>query len=349
MLTAEQLEMRRTGITGTDIGAICGLSELRSPLDVWLEKMGKNAPLDLTPALERGIYLEDGILRWYEARAGALKVKRCGTIQLAGEPRIMATPDGVAMFSDKTVPPDVLRILGENMTLSADIYDVERRGVEVKAPGRFMETGWGEPGTDQVPQGYLAQAVFEMAVLDVERLDFAALLGGELKVYPVFRNRDVERLLIDRALAFWRDHVETGKAPDPTWRERDQEWIKASFPKATRPAISWDSLTPAQQSTVQDFLLHHERAAKLEHDVTELELRVKLIVGDAGGITDLPAGLAATRYTRIDWKENGSGSPAWKKIAESLKAGTAWDAAVTSNTGASSRPFCPRKSKKGDE
>jgi putative phage-type endonuclease len=349
MLTQEQLEMRKKAITGTDIARICGLSEFGSALDVFLEKTNRAEPLDITPAIKRGIHLEQGILNWYAEDTGALRVERCGTIQLAGQPRIMATPDGVAMFGDKSVPPEILRVLGKNLTLSADVYDVERRGVEVKAPGRFMEAGWGEPGTDQVPQAYLCQAVFEMAVLDCERLDFAALLGGELQVYPVKRNRKVEGLLIERALAFWRDHVEADKPPAPTWRERDQEWIQRTFPKATKPALRWDELAPEQRIHVQMYLEAHAEADAAVKRKLERELRVKMIVGEAGGIDGLPKFEGLERYTRIDWRENASGPVAWKQVAEALKSGASWEAALAANQGKAARPFVPRKSKKGDE
>lgn len=330
MLTEAQLAMRRTAITGTDIGAICGLSEHRSALDVFLDKTHDTEPVDLTPALKRGIYLEDGILRWYVEDTGATEVERPGTLVHKHNLRIMATPDAVVLKPSPGMQ-----------------YVSARTGVEVKAPGRFAEYGWGEPGTDQVPQAYLAQAVFEMAVLDVERLDFAALLGGELQVYPVQRNRDVEGKLIERALAFWRDHVETGKPPAPTWRPRDEEWIAKSFPRAVRPALEWTSLTPLQQMEVALYLEAHAEASTSEKRCRELELRVKMLLGDAGGLVGLPGDVAP--YTRIDWRENEGGPVKWKRVAEALRAGKAWDEAVAENAGAAPRPFAPRKSKKGEE
>lgn len=336
MLDEKQLALRRTGITGTDIGAILGLSEFRSPMDVWRDKTGRSTPEDLTPALKRGIYLEDGILRWYEADTGALKVERCGTIQLAGQPRIMATPDALAMFVDSrvTIPEELGR------------YPCERRGVEVKAPGPHAESGWGEPGTDQVPQAYLAQAVFEMAVLDVERLDFAALLGGELRIFPVKRNRRVEGHLIERALAFWHDHVEADKAPPPTWRERDAAWIRESFPKATKPSIPWADLTPEQRLVVEEYLRLYCEASEVEKARAEYELRLKMLVGEAGGVYGLPSGIG---FTRIDWVANATAPVAWKQVAESLRDGKAWDEALAAARGTPARPFVPRKVRKGAE
>lgn len=334
-LTPEQLEMRRKGITGTDIGAICGLSEHRSALDVWLDKTGRAEPVDMTPAMERGMYLERGMLDWYAARTGAVRVEACGTLALAREPRILATPDARAVFMR---PP-------------ANAFDpgVLEVGVEVKCPGPFMEYGWGDAGTDQVPASYLCQGVFEMAVLDVPRVDFAALLGGELRIFPVMRDTVVEGKLIERALAFWRDHVEKDVPPPPTWRERDMTWIQKRFPRSEAPPLQWDALTPEQRAAVHDYLLAHEREAQAGKELAELEARVKLIVAGASGIEGLPLGLARTRYTRIDWRQNQKGATAWKMAAELQRDGKTWGEALAAAGMEPARPFVPRKSKKGDE
>lgn len=322
-LTDAQLALRRTGVTGTDIAAICGLSEFRSPLDVFLDKTGRAEPVLTTAAMKRGIYLEDGILRWYADEAGLeydREISRPSTIVLAGNPRIMATPDALAEKGAKW-------------------------GVEVKAPGIHAESGWGEPGTDQVPQAYLCQGVFEMAVLDVERVDFAALLGGELKVFPVKRNRKVEGHLIERALAFWRDHVEADKAPTPTWRPRDVEWLSNTFPKDTTPALEWHALEATEKAAVQDWLLAHEEAGKAKRMVEEYELRVKLALGESAGIVALPSELGVKR---IDWKANATATPKWKGVAEALRDGKTWEDALAANVGSPVRPLVPRRMKSND-
>lgn len=348
-LTPEQLEMRRKGITGTDIGAICGLSEHRSPLDVWLDKTGRAEPLDVTPAMERGMYLERGMLDWYAARTQAASVESPGTLRMRGQPTIMATPDAVALFGSDIAVTLAGPALAVDPLDVAGLYDVTRVAVEVKCPGPFMEYGWGDAGTDQVPAAYLCQGVFEMAVLDVPRVDFAALLGGELRIFPVKRDTVVEGKLIERALAFWRDHVEKDVPPPPTWRDRDMDWIQKRFPRAEAPPLQWDALTPEQRAAVHDYLLAHEREAQAGKELAELEARVKLIVAGASGIEGLPLGLARTRYTRIDWRQNQKGATAWKMAAELQRDGRTWGEALAAAAMEPARPFVPRKSKKGDE
>ena len=65
-LTPEQLEMRRAGITSTDISAICGLSSYKSAMEVYLEKVGKPIPREDTEAMYWGRSLETPIALRYQ-------------------------------------------------------------------------------------------------------------------------------------------------------------------------------------------------------------------------------------------------------------------------------------------
>lgn len=342
MLSTEQLEMRRKGITGTDIGAILGRSEFKSPLDVWREKTGQAEPLDMTAAMERGNFLEPALREWYSHRSGALFVEEPGTLVLRGEPRIMATPDGLAHFGD-----------GGYQRRS-----VERRGLEIKAPGPHAEAGWGEPGTDQVPDAYLLQGVFEMAVLDVERLDFAALLGGELRIYPVQRHRELEKHLVDFALSWWERHVVGGLEPEPTVRERDVEFVTKRLGRATKPHLGWGQLTPEQRLHVEQ-LVEADRAVKAaERARKEMELRVKMALGEHGGL-HLPPEMAP--YSRIDWQNTEARPLRWsaaledvKATYENMRAGAhpsnfrPFDDLLEPHRGPNPRSFCLRTRKGGE-
>ena len=75
------LAARRTGIGGSDISAILGLSPWRSPVHVWLDKTGQ-AP-DEPPANAEAMYwgktLEDVVAREYAQRTGR-RVQRVNAI-----------------------------------------------------------------------------------------------------------------------------------------------------------------------------------------------------------------------------------------------------------------------------
>ena len=56
---------RRKGLGGSDIAAILGISKWRTPMDVWVEKMGLVEPSEESYAMMRGRILEDAIAQWY--------------------------------------------------------------------------------------------------------------------------------------------------------------------------------------------------------------------------------------------------------------------------------------------
>lgn len=52
------LEARKSGIGGSDVAAVLGMSPWRSPMDVWLEKTGRSEPVEENDAMYWGKKLE---------------------------------------------------------------------------------------------------------------------------------------------------------------------------------------------------------------------------------------------------------------------------------------------------
>ena len=52
------LDVRKTGIGGSDVAAVLGISPWKSPLDVFLDKTGKSAPEPENDAMYWGTRLE---------------------------------------------------------------------------------------------------------------------------------------------------------------------------------------------------------------------------------------------------------------------------------------------------
>ena len=44
------LDWRRRGIGGSDVGAICGISKYKSPIDVYLDKIGQSEETEQSEA-----------------------------------------------------------------------------------------------------------------------------------------------------------------------------------------------------------------------------------------------------------------------------------------------------------
>jgi putative phage-type endonuclease len=316
-LTSEQLAVRRTGVTATDVPAILGLSPWRSPFDVWLEKCGKAPPVEETEDMQRGTFLEDGARRWYAHRTGA-KVAQPGTVVHPTDSLVIATPDGVAL-------------------LGGDV-----RGLEIKMPSSAH--GWGEPGSDAVPDYYVPQVVWQLAAMAewMDTVDVFAVLEGKPRLYHVRRDVELEGLLVDEAHRFWRDHVVTGRPPEV--EPRDLESVSRAFRHSGGDAVDFVALPPETQVVLEEYLrAYHDESAASDRRAL-WEVRAKLALGGAPAVRGLPEALG---FTSVTWKEQG-GKTAWKRVAEALakQKGVSPEqlsALAAENTGEGSRPFTPHR------
>lgn len=93
---AEWLAQRRTGIGGSDVAAILGLSPWRTPYQVWEDKTGRSDDQEETPALYWGRLLEDPIRQAYADRTGLTVTKPDRMFTSEAHPFMLANLDGIA-------------------------------------------------------------------------------------------------------------------------------------------------------------------------------------------------------------------------------------------------------------
>lgn len=189
--------MRAQGITATDMRAISGLCPHRRPIDVYDEKINPVIDPqegDLNEDIKRGIFIEDGIRRWYGHDVKGV-IENIGTTVLDGDTLIMASPDGKVSWPGTSRPS---------------------RALEIKCP-RFhwdWELGSGEDddGIDEegqwvVPAYHRPQVLTEAAVLGLESTDVAAFLRGGLRILNVPFDSGYFDDLRYLAHKFWTDFV----------------------------------------------------------------------------------------------------------------------------------------------
>lgn len=90
--TSEWLAARRTGIGGTDVAPILGISKWRKAHDVWLDKTGRREDRQ-TLAMATGKALEPLVRSIYEERHG--EVITTGLVRDRDNAILLGTPDGV--------------------------------------------------------------------------------------------------------------------------------------------------------------------------------------------------------------------------------------------------------------
>jgi putative phage-type endonuclease len=202
---SEWLRQRRSGIGGSDIAAIMGLSPWKTSYQLWLEKTGQAPDTEETPAMYWGTVLEDVVAKEYAVRT-ADKVQRVNQILRHPELEFM-----IANIDRAVINPEIsgnVRWTGQGLTTD--------KILECKTANGFAASKWGEPGSDFVPEQYIMQCQWYMGVTNTEYCDLAVLIGGnDFRVYHLQRDKELIDMMIAAAGEFW-GYVLRNEPPPPT-------------------------------------------------------------------------------------------------------------------------------------
>ncbi len=244
------LEQRRSGIGGSDVAAILGLSKWKTPLDVYLEKRGELPPQPETEPMRWGTLLEPVIIREFSERHGVRVVRGEGIKRHQDYAFMLASLDGWA--------PEVPAVVECKTARSAD--------------------GWGEPGTGEIPAYYQTQVAHYMAVTGAALAFVPVLIGAaDFRVYQVERDEGFIDDIIEAESAFWHDHVLAGVPPEPVnaadaarlWARDNGETVEVA------PEIGDD---------VEELRALKEQAKDIEERIGSIEDRLKIAFRDASSI-----------------------------------------------------------------
>ena len=267
---------RKSGIGGSDVAAICGISPFRRPLDVWMDKMGLSAPKD-SPAIHWGKRLE----------------------------RIVA--DEFGLINECEICPGV-RLQNGICIGDTDAMIPSRRSVlEVKTASAYSASEWGPSETDEIPDYYITQVQWYLGLLPPDEYvaaDVAVLIGGrDFRQYRIERNAELFDVLRQRAEEFWKKFVVT-KTPPPSDGSIEDIRARLKF----HPADDGQMLTASPEIDALADELADAKAylKKAEEKAAALEDRLKLIIGDASGING--------NGWKCSWKKTKDGQAVdWKK------------------------------------
>jgi len=260
-LTAKQLEMRRTGIGGSECGIVAGLAPEHwdtDALDVYLGKV-QERPRKESEGMWLGSAMEPILAERYRLDHPGVQVRRNGrTFQHKKHKWMLATPDGFA------VP-----------------QDGERYGLEFKVVLSYDESKmWGESG-DEVPHVYLCQVQWYMEVLGLDRWDFQAFVApfrqNRFRVYTIERSQALIDKLIELCGAFWHENIVKRTPPEPSGKNASRAALQALYEQDNGIEMPADM----EMLDIGDTLIGADdslRAAKA--DVELLQQRLKARMGD---------------------------------------------------------------------
>jgi len=251
-MNTEWHALRATGIGGSDLAAVLGLSKWKTPLQLYREKRGECEDQPDNEPMRWGRALEDVIRQRYAEETGA-------TVEVPGHMRhpvhsfIVGHLDGIA-----TLPN------GQTVVL------------EIKT-ARHGE-GWGEEGTDEIPQEYLLQVQHYLFVAGLDQADVAVLIAGsDFRIYRIKADAELQAMLLDACREFWQ-RVQDGNPPAP---------MSAADCQSLWPAPQRDEREASADTVAKVAELAAVRAqiADLESQKESLETAIKSELADASDLT----------------------------------------------------------------
>lgn len=202
------------GVGGSEAAAVLGLHPYVTPIALWQRKRALQAGLpDPFPVVENdairwGNYLEDPVRQAYARRYGVDVSVPPHSVYHREHTWRRATPDGL-------------------------VFDGPRiaHGVEIKTASHRMAHYWGADGSEEVPDHYAVQCLWYCHVLDVDRWDLAALIGGsDFRCYTIKRDRELESAMVATVAAFWEDNVLGGAEPPVDGSEDFRTYLVHKWP-----------------------------------------------------------------------------------------------------------------------
>lgn len=260
------LGQRKTGLGGSDIAAILGVSG--SPFAVWCSKTMESREEDPVP--ERRLFwgkeLERSIAEGYSKLIGE-PIEFMGEVLMRHplHPWWIGSPDGRRLRSPV--------------------------GFEVKNRGGEQRSKFGREGTDDIPDAIACQVLHYMPLLSWPELggkvgadyfEVVVLFGGnDHKIYTVRRDPEIEAVIAEKGEHFWNTYVVPKVAPPLDGSEAASWYVKKRFPR---------NIEGIRTPTEEEFALlvecqkAREESAAAEAEQDRVENLVKAAIGDADGL-----------------------------------------------------------------
>lgn len=272
----EWLKYRKSGIGGSDAGAVCGLNPYRTAMQVYQDKISEEIEEVDNEAMRQGREFEDYVARRFMEATGK-KVRRAN-----------------AMFYDEKNPfmlADVDRmVVGENA------------GLECKTASPYMEDKWKD---GKIPLSYQIQCYHYMAVCNADAWYIAVVIyGREFKYYKIERDEAVIADLVQIEKSFWENHVMRRQMPDPDGSKLADSVIAEYYKNSiadTIPLTGFNEKLERRQELA-------EIIGRMDTEKKKIEQELKLYLGEAE--------IAENERFMVSWKSVCSNRLDEKRLKE---------------------------------
>lgn len=271
------LTVRKGGIGSSDAGAAVGLHPYKSPLELWLEKTGRDGALpkvdsnDESSPMYWGTFLEPIVAAHYTKRTGN-KVRRINAV--LQHPRV----------------PFMLANVDREVTGAPDVQILE-----CKTAGMNGARLWKEG----VPEYVQLQVMHQLAVTGKQAADVAVLIcGQELQVHRIVRDETMIAQLIELERQFWR-YVELDQAPPADGSDSADFALRCLYPRDTGETMDLSHDTHMSAAFSDLLAVRQQVATALELEAA-LKQRIQQRMGEATR--------AIFETGDVSWKRSRDGS-----------------------------------------
>ena len=217
------LERRPRFVNGSEIATVCGEASYGSLAELYAEKKGLRPPLIDSGVLKRGRWGESAVFQALTETFPEWQISRASVHVVDRERRLACTPDGFAIAPDR----NGIGII-QAKVISRSVF--KQRWLD-SSDDDYASVKDG-PATP--PAAYALQTLFEMMLNECAWGVLAVLINGEfdwtLRLFHVERDALIEERMLERAAAFWRDHLDANVMP-PFEPQRDAALVRHLYPK----------------------------------------------------------------------------------------------------------------------
>lgn len=290
LLYEEWLEFRKIGIGGSDASVVCGINRYKSPVELWMEKTGRQPDQEAGESAYWGTQLEPLVREEFCKRTGLeVKLAKC-ILQSEEFPFMQANLDGIC-------------------------YD-ENYGdciFEAKTASAFKMNEW----ENSIPDEYMLQIQHYMAVTGFKAAYIAVLIGGNtFKWRLVERDEELISMLIELESAFW-NCVQNDTPPPIDGSDACAKFLAEKFSESKNSKIE---LLDNAAELIQNYESACEQLNALTEQKQLAENLLKQMLGEneVGVIGGNIVSWKAVSQERLDSKTLKSEHPTlYKKYANS--------------------------------
>ena len=245
-------------IGGSQIGAIVGLNDFMTPLDVYYTIV-EGATVPENKYMKAGIKLEPAVAEYFQEETGR----------------------------EVTFPAEVRKYHSQYPFLVASVDRIWKENDRVGIlECKTTQRDWGE---DDIPESYIAQLLWYLGIYGYKIGSLAWLIRGlDFRYNDVDFNEIIYNQLITQAVDFWQNHIEKKIPPEPTTGDDVRRYI--------RNHITGKAIVAVPETYERIMKLKELKSKKKEID-TEMEILTNSIlpvVSDAEAVQDLDGNILLT-------------------------------------------------------